>query len=805
MKLNRLSLLYVTILLSIISVFTLSCKNTVSVNASPETVDVFYISSENVEYYNKVTFEKGHKLLSKEIPVLSSSDTHYFDNWIDEYGNNVSEGYIVNKNNYFFATWIQTKVEPVCFSIDNSFVDYNEEITLSTDTKDAQIYYTTDGTTLTSGSTFYTEPIVLFSEGKNLSETVTIKSIAIKDNLLPSDIVEHKYSMKTYTVTFDNKGYGSNVEAISNLKKGDKVLVTDLDDDTSVTPNKLFISWVSNNIPVKEYITITDNVNLEAIWTEYKQIENVQFSKNGNIDYLDEVELSCPIPGVDIYYTTDGSDPSDINNFNRNLYTYPIMIYESVKTIKAYATHKKLPQSEVSEASYIIYYNITYVLNSDSFNIVNNNPMKYTVEDEIILKVPVKSGWEAQWYDNENFYGDIVTNIPKGSTGNKTFYAKWTDLPPSEITNLVAKPGNSKITLSWDNPGEEDLSKVIITYDTNNTLEVDVSPNTSTTQEITSLTNDTEYTFNIKTVDKQGKESYVTSITATPIPVYDYTETPRVVDTQIINGTTYDIVEFGDWPQTVYSGDTTVLKPCDSINAWNDCYRDNNGNFYVKVTASPYESSYTYSDGTAIIEGQDYYFKVEPIQWRVLTNDYNGKKLLLAEKALAAYWYHAKSNKCDTSEIRAYLNGMGTCENLGFLQKAFTPEQIKAIADTEVDNSALSTTDAGNNITQATYYVCGNTTDKIFLLSEKEVTTTGYGFDVYGARDTTRQRTPTDYAKATGIYVDSTYGTCWWWLRSPIYSYSYGARDVSSSGYAHYDYYVYGAYGGVVPALSISF
>jgi uncharacterized repeat protein (TIGR02543 family) len=30
------------------------------------------------------------------------------------------------------------------------------------------------------------------------------------------------------------------------------------------------------------------------------------------------------------------------------------------------------------------------------------------------------------WYGNARFTGDAVTEIPTGSTGNKTFYAKWT-------------------------------------------------------------------------------------------------------------------------------------------------------------------------------------------------------------------------------------------------------------------------------------------------------------------------------------------------------------------------------------------
>jgi uncharacterized repeat protein (TIGR02543 family) len=52
----------------------------------------------------------------------------------------------------------------------------------------------------------------------------------------------------------------------------------------------------------------------------------------------------------------------------------------------------------------------------------------YTIESEdITLDEPTKTGYKFDgWYDNAEFTGDVVTQIAKGSTGNKEFYAKWT-------------------------------------------------------------------------------------------------------------------------------------------------------------------------------------------------------------------------------------------------------------------------------------------------------------------------------------------------------------------------------------------
>lgn len=63
-------------------------------------------------------------------------------------------------------------------------------------------------------------------------------------------------------------------------------------------------------------------------------------------------------------------------------------------------------------------YNITY---KDAP--VNSNPINYTIEDEVVLATPEWYGLKfINWTDNN---GNIVTKIPKGSTGNITLTANW--------------------------------------------------------------------------------------------------------------------------------------------------------------------------------------------------------------------------------------------------------------------------------------------------------------------------------------------------------------------------------------------
>ena len=295
------------------------------------------------------------------------------------------------------------------------------------------------------------------------------------------------------------------------------------------------------------------------------------------------------------------------------------------------------------------------------------------------------------------------------------------------------------------------------------------------------------------------------------------TNLPSGTDGQM--GTSASYCYFGDWPQTIKANNVSIYEKATVIMGGFTYYLGDDGNYYAKCTENAYSSGYTYSDGTEVAlrsASSEKYFKVEPIKWCVLTNDYDGKKLLLAENILTANAYYGSlsnrslngttiyPNNYKYSNIRAFLNG--TANQKGFLQSAFTSSAQSLIATTSVDNSAVSTTDSGSNLTQASSYACEDTSDKIFLLSEKEATTASYGFDSYNSSGigNTRIRVTTDYAKAN--YADystsSGYG-CYWWLRSPHYNYRYNARYVTSSGNTYYGLDVRRAYVGVVPALCL--
>ncbi|MBR5390467.1 MAG: S-layer homology domain-containing protein [Clostridia bacterium] len=71
-------------------------------------------------------------------------------------------------------------------------------------------------------------------------------------------------------------------------------------------------------------------------------------------------------------------------------------------------------------------YSITY---NNVNGATNSNPATYTIADTPLALAPLTGGPTGYtfdgWYDNAEFRGSVVTEIPQDSTGDITLYAKW--------------------------------------------------------------------------------------------------------------------------------------------------------------------------------------------------------------------------------------------------------------------------------------------------------------------------------------------------------------------------------------------
>ena len=262
-----------------------------------------------------------------------------------------------------------------------------------------------------------------------------------------------------------------------------------------------------------------------------------------------------------------------------------------------------------------------------------------------------------------------------------------------------------------------------------------------------------------------------------------------------------------DWTSYGY-----YISPSNDTNFmwYQDITLDNNKYRAVYFTSyRPFHTSYSssasrYQDDNGYYTSTVYYFRFNPIIWKVLELDEtNNKAFLFANIALDAqdYFYDytltrtidgktVYANNYEYSTIRSWLND-------NFYNTAFTKEEQQIILDTLVDNSVSSTGYTKNP------YTCNDTIDKIFLLSNSDVVNSKYGF----SSNISRQLKSTDYAKAQGCHqsTNTSYlGNCRWWLRSPRYNDSHYARYVDYAGDVSYYSNVYYTYAGVVPALWIS-
>lgn len=295
-----------------------------------------------------------------------------------------------------------------------------------------------------------------------------------------------------------------------------------------------------------------------------------------------------------------------------------------------------------------------------------------------------------------------------------------------------------------------------------------------------------------------------------------------------------DIIEFGSYPQSkitdsdliakieavgksiswvdynYYIGTGTLddgnMKPVDGMMLYKDI--PYNGSKYRAVKINQYRpyrtgntSSETYQYDNGYNKGNIYYFKYEPLSWRILdpSEGYVMCNQIIDSQAYQNFIYYNgseyyNSEACEnyasdwvTSSLRQWLNN-------SFYNTAFTAEEKEQIGTSHLENKSII----------SIAYNSADTYDKIFLISYYDVANSAYGFDSSSdANDAARQLKGTDYAKCQGLYVSSSYdGPSWWRLRSP--NNSYGATEVVLGGWA-YGYCGAGdTDGGVVPAFKFN-
>jgi uncharacterized repeat protein (TIGR02543 family) len=562
----------------------------------------------------------------------------------------------------------------------------------------------------------------------------------------------HQGENAKYTITFNSNG-GGDISAITK-EAGESITAPTAPTKTGYT----FDGWYTDDDTFLDEYTFStmpaESFTLYAKWIEDEpqpETYTITFNSNGGGDISAITKeagesITAPTAPTRDYYTFNGWYTDD-GTFS-NAYTFTTMPADNITVFAKWTINQ---------------YTISF--NSNGGSEVTAITQDYGTEVDEPAE-PTKEGYTFNgWYTDDGTLSTAYT-FTTMPADNITVFAKWTI---NQYTISFNSNGGSEVTAITQDYGTEvdepaEPTKAGYTFDgwyTDDDTFLD------------------EYTFSTMpaesfTLYAKWIEDEYTRINASGEPAVDG-----------------DYILFGEYPQTIKANNITVGTSTDTRGYYlgsDDCY-------YAKVTATPYSSGYTFSTSATVTSGTVYYFKVEPIKWRILSEESGGTALILCESIIANKRYAASSNNYMNSEIRAWLNDE-------FYNTAFNTLQQELIQITEVDNSVYSTGYSSNS------YACANTNDKIFLPSYREMVNTAYGFSRNSSDyDTARRRLTSDYSRATGAYMstDTTYyGNGSWWLRSPYGSGSDYARRVRNNGYIGYSYDVNITYYGVVPALVIS-
>lgn len=282
-------------------------------------------------------------------------------------------------------------------------------------------------------------------------------------------------------------------------------------------------------------------------------------------------------------------------------------------------------------------------------------------------------------------------------------------------------------------------------------------------------------------------------------------------------GPTAKYIYMGSFPQTIKAADVEIYQDImiEVPNTSIKYYYGSDGCWYEYCRENGYSSVVnnggTYSDGSPVKKSDSSssrYFKLEPVKWRVLTEDYKGTGnwLLMAENVLYACGFvfsDKASSYAYASSGSASGNNRGIRYNLNntFYEKCFSETEKAKIVKTLVDNSKESTRDYAGSLSGYNYNG-EDCEDFIFPLSEYEITNPEYGFAAYNQADNLRVRIQTDYALANFLYWDKNVTGVQYWTRS-LYG-QYYPRYINSDGRANLESNAgHNKFIGVVPAMCI--
>ena len=282
---------------------------------------------------------------------------------------------------------------------------------------------------------------------------------AITDDLIGDNAPKAVWSENKYNIVYSANGgtgemdevedvlYTENVTIAKNVYEKAGYTFTGWNTKSDGTGRTLLESEVSKALTDQDGETVT----LYAQWKANRY--NVEFNMNGG--------TAATTAAVSAIYDEEFSIPTI--NCTREYYTFGGWTKEKDASGTVYtsgqAAKNLTTENNATVTLYAKWIPIEYALNIDLntgiYEIGNENPPTYNVEQEVHLKNPIKPGYEFKGWSGDGIEGvskDVT--IPKGSTGEKRYKANWGDKLQYAITYDLA---SGSLAEGKSNPNSYDV------------------------------------------------------------------------------------------------------------------------------------------------------------------------------------------------------------------------------------------------------------------------------------------------------------------------------------------------------------
>ena len=341
-------------------------------------------------------------------------------------------------------------------------------ISITTTTPNATIYYTTDGTTIpTTSSTLYT----------GASEELggkPIKAIAVKDGMINSDIGEGEIDIKCATpvISYNN---ATSMVSITCETEGSTIHYTTNGDTPTASSIEYTPFSVTNPTTVKAiatHATLSPSAVAELV---ISKVATPTIQGNGS----NAISITTTTPDATIYYTTDGSTPTT----SSTVYSSPLTDNVSNKTIKAIAVKENMITSAEGSGTVVLKCatpvitrdgmtftlscsmptdaNLYYTLNGGSEVAYTETPVSFAVEDLPMTVTAVARHSDYTQSETASMellngtgtpedpyliYGttdlnNFVTNVNNGTAASSECYKLCFDVSASDMAGIATIDG----------------------------------------------------------------------------------------------------------------------------------------------------------------------------------------------------------------------------------------------------------------------------------------------------------------------------------------------------------------------------